>query len=58
MKNVKNKYVDISHICIFLFNKEKQMIVENQYLEDIKKIWEENKIFPLEIFDDTEYLGK
>ena len=34
------------------------MIVENQYLEDIKKIWEENKIFPLEIFDDTEYLGK
>ena len=42
MKNVKNKYVDISHICIFLFNKEKQMIVENQYLEDIKKIWKEN----------------
>ena len=42
MKNVKNKYVDISHICIFLFNKEKQMIVENQYLKDIKKIWEEN----------------
>lgn len=42
MKNVKNKYVDISHICIFLFNKEKQMIVENQYLEDIQKIWKEN----------------
>ena len=42
MKNVKNKYVDISHICIFLFNKEKQMIVENQYLKDIQKIWEEN----------------
>ena len=42
MKNVKNKYVDILHICIFLFNKEKQMIVENQYLEDIQKIWKEN----------------
>ena len=42
MKNVKNKYVDISHICIFLFNKEKQIILDNQYLEDIKKIWKEN----------------
>ena len=42
MKNAKNKYVDISYICIFLFNKENQMIIENQYLEDIKKIWKEN----------------
>ena len=47
MKNVKNKYVDILHICIFLFNKEKQMIVENHFpnkienmTENVVYIWE------------------